>query len=238
MAGWDKIRAAAQRPDCIFSAFPDGEAGAMYHPRASADETLDLLNIKCQDGEFVSHTAASHVINSGGIILSGKSFNATFIVKFYLDFFEDATSVFYAALLAGGRVGSHHSGMGVQAQNVTNGEIAFGAGLRYDIEVDGTVTSYRSYGTSFKATIKQWHTAAIAVDFEKKTHTVYYDGAKHSTTTLPAGNLSFSAYQSLATSTPLAFEMRNAANGSIKGRYAMIFNRAMSDEEILYLMED
>ena len=51
MAGWDKIRAAAQRPDCIFSAFPDGEAGAMYHPRSSADETLDLLNIKCQDGD-------------------------------------------------------------------------------------------------------------------------------------------------------------------------------------------
>ena len=238
MACWDKIRAAAQRPDCIFSAFPDGEAGAMYHPRSSAEEYLTLTNIKCESGEFVSHTAASNVSNSGGVILAGKSFNATFIVKFYLDLYEDATAVYYAALLAGGGTGGHFSGMGVQAQSVSNGEIIFGAGLRYDIEVDGTVTSYRNYGTTFKTSIKQWHIVAIAVDFEKKTHTVYYDGTKHSTTTLPAGNLSFSAYQSLANATPLAFELRNAAKGSIKGKYAMIFNRAMSDEEILYLMEE
>jgi hypothetical protein len=238
MAGWDKIRAAAQRPDCIFSAFPDGEAGAMYHPRTSADEYLKLTNIKCESGEFVSHTAASNVINSGGVILAGKSFNATFIVKFYLDFYEDATAVYYAALLAGGGTGGNFSGMGVQAQSVSNGQITILGALRYDIEVDGTITSYRQYGKDFKVPIKKWITLAIAVDFEKKTHTVFYDGAKYGTYTLPAGNLSFSAYQSLATATPLAFELRNPAKGKIKGKYAMIFNRAMSDEEILYLMEE
>ena len=234
----DKLRERAQYPDCIFSAFPDGEAGAMYHPRTSADETLKLINLKCENGEFVSHTAASSATNPGGDIIVGKSHNATFIVKFYLDLFEDATNVFYSALLAGGGTGSYFSGMGVQNQSVTDGKIAFAAHFRYDIEVDGTVTVYRAYGTSFGISIKQWHTAAIAVDFEKKTHTVYFDGTKYGTYALPAGNVSFSAHQSLANSTPLAFELRNAAKGSIKGKYAMIFNHTLNDEEILYLMKE
>ena len=36
----DKLRERAQYPDCIFAAFPDGESGAMYHPRGDATDEL------------------------------------------------------------------------------------------------------------------------------------------------------------------------------------------------------
>ena len=123
---WDKLRAAAQRPDCIFSAFPDGAAGAMYHPRGSATDELifygssqvDSIPV-VENGMFV--TRATHYKTgfryNAEAAKSARKF--TLMCKVKVDRPDDGTTIYPSILLLSGGAGAHYTGLAWQAGKIT-----------------------------------------------------------------------------------------------------------------------
>lgn len=248
MAGWDKIRAAAQRPDCIFSAFPDGEAGAMYHPRSSADDTFT----KTSDNILIDHGAFATTGNGGGRFQSSKSFlggrshDITLIAKFTADVPAGEHQYFVAPLICGS-IGSSHWGISYQGGRKTFDGTHFtlypACGLSFT-RADGTSATARPSPGEITMTCGEWHTVAMVVPIAGYAtggmFKVYMDGVNTYSKALTAW-ASNALPETLKTSLPETVTVVNemiTAGYVLKTKWAMVFNRCLSAEEIKYLSED
>lgn len=248
MAGWDKIRAAAQRPDCIFSAFPDGTDGAMYHPRTSADDTFTKMsdNILIDNGVFATTGNGGGRFQSSKSFLGGRSHDLTLIAKFTADVPAGEVQ-YYVAPLACGSVGGSHWGIAVQGgkkiMDGTHFNMYAACALKYT-KTDGTTATGQPSCGSGTLLCNKWHTMAMTVPITQYANggrfAVYVDGENIFSIALTA-YISNALPETIMTALPdnatVVNEMRTAGY-VLKTKWAMAFNRALSAEEIKYLSED
>ena len=252
MAGWDKIRAAAQRPDCIFSAFPDGEAGAMYHPRGVADESLTPINNSCiANGAFTKLAAGKTSYWASEFDINGISHDLTILSKFYVDVPAGTSTCRFGAIMfgssgSGGGPGIH----GLRGTYDYDGEnFPMNASMIFDyVKSDGTAgTSYPSLGWT-PLPCRTWHTMAMSIDVEKKTSGYrklrYFINGELKKTDYLDQNFWRDVNADVSVKTwgngVHISETNNDANaGSVwQVAWGLVFNRALSDEEIKYLSEE
>ena len=252
MAGWDKIRAAAQRPDCIFSAFPDGTAGAMYHPRGAADESLTPKNNACiNNGAFTKLGAGKTSFFASKFDINGIAHDLTILAKFYVDVPAGTSTCRFAAVMfgdsgSGGGPGIH----GLRGTYEYDGKnFPMNASVTYNyIKSDGTAgTANPSLGWT-PLPCRTWHTMAMSIDVEKKTSGYrclrFFINGELKKTERPDQTWwrDVNAAASLKTwgnGVHISETNDTADAGSVwQVAWGLIFNRALSDEEIKYLSED
>jgi len=249
MATWDKIRAAAQRPDCIFSAFPDGEAGAMYHPRTSADEILQKTtsNVQIANGAFETTNTGSGYFYDSGFQLGGRKHDLTLIAKFTANVPAGEYQYFVAPLACGG-VGGQHWGIAYQAGKQTFDGTHFSMIAQCQLtytRIDGATSSARPSRGSTTLTCGEWHTMAMTVPITQYANggrfAVYVDG--ENIFSLPLTSyISNALPETITTGYPDYATRVNEViwytGYTLKTKWAMVFNRCLSAEEIKYLSED
>lgn len=252
MATWDKIRAAAQRPDCIFSAFPDGEAGAMYHPRASADEILQKTtsNVQIANGAFETTNTGSGCFYDSGFQLGGRKHDITLIAKFTIDIPAGEYQYFVGPLVCGG-VGGSNWGLVWQAGKQTfDGEhfsMLANCWLSFT-RTDGSTGSMRITKASTELVRNEWYTMAMTIPVTQIANNgkfdVYVNGTNIYSFVLKNNFSNWTTVipDSIATALPDVGTRVNEViwytGYTLKTKWAMVFNRCLSAEEIKYLSED
>jgi hypothetical protein len=248
MAGWDKIRAAAQRPDCIFSAFPDGTDGAMYHPRTSADETLEFKNSMIEDGSFTNTDIYANVSNAtSNFTLNGMTGDFTFGAKFFVKRLSSNRTTYHFAPL-----GFHRAVNGIRNGIVaanrpitdTSCELLCGTNWNY-MKQDGTYATGHISGGNRTLSTGEWHTMFYKIEGSKGAAGYFYeyvDGAKNYENLIARsiGGLTSTLIDISAEETTVVNDAYRIPNTEVllKTAWALVFHRCLSDEEILYLMED
>ena len=253
MAGWDKIRAAAQRPDCIFSAFPDGTDGAMYHPRSSADVVLikTASNVQIANGAFEAPGTGSGYFYDTACHLGGRKHDLTLIAKFTADVPAGEHQYFVAPLICGG-VGGNHWGIAYQGGKQTFDGTHFtlypACGLSYTRTDTEASATFRPYVGKLTMTCGEWHTVALTIGIAEFSadgkFECYVDGENIFSRTLK----SYFNDPSLLKPGTLETVLPNTATRvneviwytgyTLKTKWAMAFNRILSAEEIKYLSEE
>lgn len=247
MAGWDKIRAAAQRPDCIFSAFPDGEAGAMYHPRSSADETLEFKNSMIEDGSFTNTDIAADVSNAtSNFTLNGMTGDFTFGAKFFVKRISSNRTAYYFAPVGFHRaVKAIRSGIVASNRPITDTSCQILGGTNWNyMKQDGTYTTgHISNGFSILST-GEWHTMFCKIEGSKGLNGYFYDyvdGVKvYENIIGRAIGWTSTLIDISAEETTVVNDTYGVSNTEVllKTAWALVFHRCLSDEEIKYLSED
>lgn len=248
MAGWDKIRAAAQRPDCILGLFPDGDSdtGMMYHPRRSSNEYVAIQNnrggtAEVVDGEFFTSSGQYYA----GFNLEASVFHIcecrqiTIMTKFMLAQLPETGRILsYTPISMTGIASGAYCGFGHYVTYSGNSnQIRLNSGGYY--MADGTRTTIGNLGyVVFEPYI--WHTAAYKIDYDNYQAAWFFDGKKikemqFTNTTAYAEPLAGNACFCYAHGTANVADIPEV---QMKSQYGLWFNRYLSDEEILYLMEE
>jgi hypothetical protein len=247
MAGWDKIRAAAQRPDCIFSAFPDGEAGAMYHPRSSAEEIFDLSGTLIEDGTFANAPTSVTPANAN-FNINNVTGDITFGARFFVKRINSVLNAIYFAPINFSRITSNRNGLCAQNTKITDIDCVFNASIIWKVRaVDGTeVNKWCSTG-DFTVTTGEWHTFFLVFEATKGMYgdlNAYLDNVKIYSRKIGAvlgGGNWYDATLLHASSHDTVYvndTNYGSKNHLCRTAWAMYFNRALSAEEIKYLSED
>ena len=245
----DKIRQAARRSDCIFSAFPDGESGEMYHPRSSADEIWQKTtsNAQIANGAFEAPGTGSGYFYDTACRLGGRSHDLTLIAKFTANVPAGEYQYFVAPLACGG-VGGQHWGIAYQAGKKTFDGTHFSMIAQCQLtytRIDGATSSARPSRGSTTLTCGEWHTMAMTVPITQYANggrfAVYVDG--ENIFSLPLTSyISNALPETITTGYPDYATRVNEViwytGYTLKTKWAMVFNSALSAEEIKYLSED
>lgn len=248
MAGWDKIRAAAQRPDCIFSVFPDGTDGAMYHPRSSLDEVLEFKNSMIEDGSFTNTDIAATVSNAtSNFTLNGMTGDFTFGTKFFVKRLSSNRTAYYFAPLGFHRaVLAIRSGIVSSNRQITDTSCQILSGTNWNyMKQDGTYATGPISGGYHTLSTGEWHTMFYKIEGSKGAAGYFYDyidGAKtyENIIARSIGGLTSTLIDISAEEATVVNDTFNIPNTDVllNTAWALVFHRCLSDEEIKYLSEE